>query len=203
VDCLSETLETWIAATQAMDGRKLDRLLIEGWNTQGGLTFMEDVLGPYLVALGDLWSQDKIGVAHEHYASSRIVQFLRGHWQELARVSDGPLAVCATLPGEPHVIGLHMAATTLSLRGWDIRFLGADTPTEDIASSSSDASVVLIGVSRSAYLDSVLRYLHGLRRGLSDSVPIWVGGAPFEIPDKLVQRQFHDLRSLWRVCAVD
>ena len=190
-------LDDWLDATRRMDGMELDRLLAEGWNSQGCLTFMQDVLAPYLAEIGELWSRGEIGIGHEHYVSNRVTQFLMGQWQNLDRVSKGPTAVLATLPGEPHVIGLHMAATTLALRGWSLRFLGADTPVKDIAMSTIGASAVVIGVSRSAYPDTVTRHLYDLRTALPSHVPIWVGGAPFPIPSSLIGRQFHNLQELW------
>ena len=190
-------LDDWLNATRKMDGIELDRLLAEGWNSLGCLTFMEKVLTPYLTEIGELWSRGEIGIGHEHYVSNRVTQFLMGQWRNLDRMSNGPTAVLATLPAEPHVIGLHMAATTLALRGWSLRFLGADTPVKDIAMSTIGASAVVIGVSRSAYPDTVTRHLYDLRTALPRRVPIWVGGAAFPIPTRLIGRQFQDLHELW------
>jgi len=193
-------MQNWLDATRLMDGVELERLLREGWNTLGSLRFMERILSPYLLEVGEMWSRGELSVGQEHYASNRVTQFLMSHWLELAKLSNGPIALCATLPAEPHVIGLHMAATTLALRGWSIRFLGADTPVEDIAQAAvAGVKVVVVGVSASAYGDNVVRHLRELRNTLPVDVPIWIGGAPFRVPTELVAEQFDDLQALWLV----
>ena len=192
------SLEDWMAATHRMDGRELERLLHESWSSLGSLPFMQDVLAPYLNEVGDQWKSGELGVGEEHYASNRVTQFLMGHWQSLAGLADGPTALLANLPGETHVIGLHMAAMVLALRGWSVVFLGADTPVDAIVSSASDpVSLVVIGSSRFATERTVCADLETLRAELSTAVPIWFGGAPFEVPAALVERQFADLTSLW------
>ena len=128
----------------------------------------------------------------------RVTQFLMGHWQGLAGLADGPTALLATLPGETHVIGLHMAAMVLALRGWSVVFLGADTPVEAIASSAVDpVSLVVIGSSRFATESVVEGDLAALRSELSETTPIWFGGATFTVSTDSVARQFTDLMSLW------
>lgn len=192
------TLDDWMDATHRMDGRELDRLLHESWNSLGSLAFMQDVLAPYLTEVGDQWKSGDLGVGEEHHASNRVTQFLMGHWQDLAGLADGPTALLATLPGETHVIGLHMAAMVLALRGWSVVFLGADTPVEAIVSSASEpVSLVVIGSSRFATETPVARDLAALRESLSDDLPIWFGGAPFEVSAEMVERQFTDLNTLW------
>jgi len=192
------TLDDWMGATHRMDGRELDRLLHESWSSLGSLPFMQDVLAPYLNEVGNQWKSGDLGVGEEHYASNRVTQFLMGHWQGLAGLADGPTALLVNLPGETHVIGLHMAAMVIALRGWSVVFLGADTPIDAIASSATDSvALVVIGSSRFATETVVHADLAALRSQLSDDMPVWIGGAPFAVPTDLVTRQFTDLVSLW------
>ena len=195
-------LEDWMGATHRMDGRELERLLHESWSSLGSLAFMQDVLAPYLNEVGDQWKAGELGVGEEHYASNRVTQFLMGQWQGLAGLADGPTALLATLPGETHVIGLHMAAMVFALRGWSVLFVGADTPVDAIASSSVDpVSLVVIGSSRFATESTVSTDLAALRSELSDETPIWFGGALFDVSSDLCERQFSDLTSLWDALA--
>jgi methanogenic corrinoid protein MtbC1 len=89
-------------------------------------TFFE-VLAPALVDVGDLWATGEIDVAQEHLASATV----RGALQKLlsdARAEIRGVAVLACAPGERHEIGLLMLAVLLRSDGWQVAYLGADTP---------------------------------------------------------------------------
>ena len=84
----------------------------------------------------------------------------------------------AVLSAEQHTIGLHMAAAALALDGWHVRFLGADTPVESVASMciQHDAAAVAIGTSPTANANRLAEDLKVLRAAIGPDVPIWVGG---------------------------
>jgi hypothetical protein len=71
-----------------------------------------------------------------------------------------------------------MAATWLSLAGYRIAFLGADTPVADIAATtrSLQARGVVIASSPAAPVEQVRVHLAELRERLPARVPLVVGG---------------------------
>jgi len=190
-------LEPWIQATTAMQSAPLQWLLQEGWSTMGGVHFMGQRLIPYLQEVGRLWKSGQLTVGQEHHASSVIRQFLSGRWQTLSSVSFGPQAVCATLPHEHHELGLHMAATTLALRGWTLRFLGANTPVQCIAEACQDGTgAVLIGTSPVIDAGTTRQQLVELRRTIGPGTPIWYGGSQAKVPHGIAEH-IGDLDQLW------
>jgi methanogenic corrinoid protein MtbC1 len=86
-----------------------------------------DVLAPALIEVGVRWEAGDVTVAQEHLATSTV----RAAMQRLladARADVRGVAVLACAPGEQHEIGLLMFAVLLRADGWQVAYLGADTP---------------------------------------------------------------------------
>ena len=91
---------------------------------------LTDVLAPVLTAVGDSWEAGEISVAQEHLASGVV----RAHLERLladSRAAIRGTAVLACAPGERHELGLLMLAVLLRADGWQVAYLGADTPVGD------------------------------------------------------------------------
>jgi methanogenic corrinoid protein MtbC1 len=89
-----------------------------------------DVIAPVLAAIGESWEAGELTVAQEHLASGVV----RAHLEKLlADVRSGVrgTAVLACAPGERHELGLLMLAVLMRADGWEVAFLGADTPVDD------------------------------------------------------------------------
>jgi len=85
---------------------------------------------------GELWQRNKISVADEHRATalaqvalSLLVPFTAGSPGE----RPAGRAVIACAPGDWHAVGPRIAADLLELRGYEVEFLGANTPAEELA----------------------------------------------------------------------
>ena len=120
----------------------------------------ENVLAPALVDIGDRWERGELTVAQEHLASSTV----RAGLQRLladARASVRGVVVLACAPGERHEIGLLMLAVLLRADGWQVAYLGPDTPIDDAVSLARDLDASVLGFSATS-----ATYARGLRRGL-------------------------------------
>lgn len=88
------------------------------------------VLSPALVEIGTLWEAGRMSVAQEHLASGAVraalLRLLGDH-----RGEPRGVAVLACAPGEHHEIGLLMLAVLLRADGWQVAYLGPDTPTAE------------------------------------------------------------------------
>lgn len=132
------------------------------------------VIMPYLRDLGDRWASGQASVACEHFAS----QVLRSRLAALARGwghGHGPRALLACPPGEQHDLGLLTFGIVLHRDGWQVRFLGADTPVSDLARAVSDIRpdmAVLAAVTAERFQP----HIPDLAR-LSAAVPLGLAGA--------------------------
>ena len=188
-------LEQWRQMVIDLDGSELDSAMETAWNQMGGLRFLERRLVPMLEQIGREWSAGVLGIAHEHYVSERVEDFLAARWRPFSNRNRGPVAMCATLPGEDHLIGLHIAAVLLALHGWQVVFLGARTPTEELARAATDEQVDAVAVSFSeCYVpENADRSLAALRAALPDDIALLTGGGG--APDLPEVTTFSDLPS--------
>jgi DNA-binding transcriptional MerR regulator len=141
-DQLRRSLETFDDETAQ---ELLDRLLAQ-FSVE---TVLDEVILPCLRALGDGWEQGSVSVAQEHFAS----QLVRARLATLARGwgrGVGPRAVLATAPHERHDIALMIFGICLHRWGWRIRYLGADTPTEELTAMVTAAPPDLVVVTVTA-----------------------------------------------------
>ncbi|MDX9723461.1 MAG: B12-binding domain-containing protein [Myxococcota bacterium] len=122
--------EALLAGDEAEALRLIDQALEENLTP---VDVMQRVIAPALVAVGNLWAEGRLNVAQEHLASRlalRSLEQLRSRSRR--RETLGARAIVACLPGEQHEIGARMLADLLFLDGWDVDFLGANVPAEDL-----------------------------------------------------------------------
>jgi MerR family transcriptional regulator, light-induced transcriptional regulator len=93
-----------------------------------------DIIGPILVKIGDLWEENRITSAHEHFAS----QFIRSRigMMVLSIPAEGflPKALLVCGPNEKHELGLLIFALFLKRKGYDVVYLGQSIAGGDIDS---------------------------------------------------------------------
>ncbi|WP_026673009.1 MerR family transcriptional regulator [Alkalihalobacterium bogoriense] len=93
---------------------------------------MVDILGSLLVKVGDMWENNEITIAHEHFVTS----FLR---TKIGNIFHGfpvdgylPKVVAVCGPQEKHELGLLMFTLFLRRKGFEVIYLGAGIPKEDV-----------------------------------------------------------------------
>jgi methanogenic corrinoid protein MtbC1 len=177
----SDTIAGWLEHISRYEGREFDRALARSWAIFGAMAFLERRVAPFLEQLGQQWESGRLGVRHEHFASERLREFLAQRWRPLSDAAAGPAMVLATLPGERHVIGLHMAALTLALNNVRVVWLGADAPPEEIARAVAHHGALAVVLSSAAGADPERtgNDLDALRAALPAQVRLVVGGAGF------------------------
>jgi methanogenic corrinoid protein MtbC1 len=116
---------------------------------------LAEVLIPYLHELGARWAAGVVTVAQEHFASNIIRARLVGLAQDWG-AGGSPTSVAACLPGEAHDLGLVMLGLLMARRGWQVTFLGADTPFDSLESTvrSLRPSVVTLATYDAAVFDA-------------------------------------------------
>ena len=173
-------VEAWVDAARALDGVALVRGFAEEGARLGLPAFLELRALPFLRRVGEAWEAGELQVFHEHYASTRLEDFLSAWWRPLADGATGRAVVCATLAGDHHNLGLHMAAGLLAVAGHRVVFLGPDTPVDDIVAAAAQAQARDVVVSVSLSVPTPSEGLAALRRALPARVRLYVGGAGSE-----------------------
>lgn len=145
-------------------------------------TIADEVIRPALVRIGEQWHQGSLDISQEHLASMAIREALVRLAPDLHRkASNGLTAVCACAEGELHEIGLRCTAYALELDGWNVHYIGANTPYETLATFVKASKPHLVCVSF-----SIVRHRNEILDGMSiisgaarpAGAKILVGGLP-------------------------
>jgi hypothetical protein len=200
----SDCLKRWLALAGALDGENLTLDFEQVAGQVGVRRFAEEYAAPFLDRLGEAWACGELRVLHEHFASERLSHFLCDAWQRLSPPHAERRVICAALPGEHHVLGLHMAALMLASARYSVIFLGADCPVEEIAAAvhQSGAALVAVSISRYAAAESAVPSASALRLALPSDVPLVIGGSgagPLAAVPGLVH--LSSLSALYDFCA--
>lgn len=124
-------------------------------------TLYVGVLVPLLVDTGSRWQTGAEQVWEEHYASGTVRTIVEGLYPAVTATAAksprlGKTAVLACPPGEHHDLGLRMLADRMQLAGWDVHFLGADTPVDDIAAAARTLGAQLVALTAATHYGIVL-----------------------------------------------
>jgi methanogenic corrinoid protein MtbC1 len=140
------------------------------------------VIQPCQHEIGRLWEQNRISVAQEHLATA-ISQLAIAHMYRHLRRSpaNGKLVIVACVEGEQHDLGARMGSDFLEMAGFDVRFLGANVPTESILSmvTQKRPDLVVLSVSLETHRPAFRDVVGVLRAKCSPSLPILAAGRAF------------------------
>jgi methanogenic corrinoid protein MtbC1 len=185
-----------IEAVRRFDADRLMRSLYSDLAQENPIAYIETRISPCLEVIGTAWQAGELDIAHEHFASERVSDVLRGARLRFEETASGALVVLATLPGEPHGLGVQMAALVLSARGLRVLSLGTEVPIAEVAALAERTGAAAVGLSVSV---STRKHapssVAALRAALARRIELVVGGAgaPREIKGTTA---FADLREL-------
>ena len=98
--------------------------------------------------IGRRWQRNEISVAQEHLATASASTVMATCFlREKIANRNGKHAVLACVEGNQHMLGLQMVSDALEINGWDVQFLGANTPSRDLAAFIDERKPELVGLS--------------------------------------------------------
>ncbi len=107
------------------------------------------ILQPVLYEIGHLWAAGEVEISAEHFASAFVLRKL-GALFNLSQPDLGRGPVVATcLEGELHEVGLLLGCLFLSRRGFQIVYLGANLPLDDLVRTTQRLRPPLVVLSAS------------------------------------------------------
>ncbi len=157
------------------------RLVIEARNAGASvMDLYEEVIGPAMQSLGDMWYRDEVTVAQEHVATAVTELILTRCYEWLLDDIDPEIYGSAVLacPGEElHQVGLRMFSDVLDAVGMDSYYCGPRTPAEEIPGivGEVEARLLALSVSMPTHLPVLKATLQRVRQN-DPRVLILVGG---------------------------
>ncbi len=168
-----------VEASRAFDHERILGLLRSDWTRLGPLRFLNECAAPFMIEVGNSWAAGTMDIRHEHFASANLTDFLREVRSPYAEQARGPIVVAATLEGDLHEVGLLMACVLFSIRGWQVVYVGANTPSAELVelAKMSDLDAIALSISSAIPRPRAVRAVRALREKLPRRLALWVGGA--------------------------
>ncbi len=141
-----------------------------------------EVFQPAMHEIGLMWERNQITVAQEHLATAitqSVMAHLYGHVFQHTPVGRTLIATC--IGGELHELGIRMVADFFEMEGWDVYYLGANMPAEDVVRMAQErqADLLAISVTLNSYVPHARRMIQVVRASsIGDRIKIMVGGQP-------------------------
>ncbi|ETW96141.1 MAG: hypothetical protein ETSY2_47000 [Candidatus Entotheonella gemina] len=171
-------LEPCLDAIRQLDRAALEHALMQARVALSQPMFIEHLVVPLMVTVGELWRNGSLRIVHEHLASD-VVRTMLGSLSASAALSAlAPKIVVTTPTGQLHEIGALIVASTAESDGWQVVYLGVNLPAEEIAAAVQHhgAKAVALSVVHPADDPRMADELLKLRRYLSPDIELLVGG---------------------------
>lgn len=142
-----------------------------------------DLLQRGLYEVDELWAANRISVGIEHLATAQTEDLMRMVYPLVARAARaGRKAIISCTADEYHQVGGRMVADLMELDGWEVAFMGANTPVKDLEALVGQLKPDLVGLSATipANLPRLLDAVQLIRRH-HPSIPVIVGGQAFRL----------------------
>ncbi|MEU6772276.1 B12-binding domain-containing protein [Streptomyces sp. NPDC046759] len=172
----------WEAVAAGDEYRAVDivqKALADGLDEE---TLLLDVIAPVQEKVGTEWAADRLTVAQEHAATAineRVVAALahRPRADGPGRSLRGRVTV-GCVDGEWHAFPARLVAEILRLRGWQVDYLGAQTPTPHLIAHLhlTDPQAVLLSGSLPTHLPTAHTAITACQ---AVGVPVMAGGRAF------------------------
>ena len=129
---MSSLMVAIIAAVKRLDEAQTCALLQQAFAVYPVEDVCNNLITPAMVEIGHQWETDGHIVVAEHFFSGIVRAQLDALWHATYHMTDGPLVVVGTAPGDLHDLGALMLALFLRRAGIRATFLGANLPATDI-----------------------------------------------------------------------
>jgi DNA-binding transcriptional MerR regulator/methylmalonyl-CoA mutase cobalamin-binding subunit len=170
-------LDEAMDALENLDRYRLHRVLSDASVEMSGPGFRQQLIVPLLSTIGERWKEGSLRIVHEHLASTIIRSFF-GAPRNPALAPRAPRIIVTTPAGQYHELGALMACAVAEEIGWDVVYLGAALPAEEIAAAVKQIGAKAVALSL-CFRESdshALDELNRLRNLLGPDIPIFVGG---------------------------
>lgn len=161
----------------------------------GIIDLYEKFLRGALYEIGDLWEKGKISIATEHMASAIVEALMNQLFLEIIsnkKINKTAIATCTE--NEFHQIGIKMVADVFEMHNWNVHFLGANTPLNDLITFTKSINPDIIAVSVSIYFN--LPQLDSLLKSLAKEMPglhILAGGQAFRHGGREILQKYNNV----------
>lgn len=131
-DTIQEMRDAWLAACRTFDQQAADRILSEAFAMFPLEQVCIELLQKGMSLIGTGWYEGGTTVQQEHFASALAMQRLEALLAAMPAPSRPGKVLMGCPPDEEHTFSLMLLTVLLRRRGWDVVYLGANVPLEQL-----------------------------------------------------------------------
>ncbi|HEY5141408.1 MAG TPA: MerR family transcriptional regulator [Methylococcales bacterium] len=178
VHLAEDYIEKCYATVLAFDAKTLESHFENAIVELGSEAFIEHLLTPLLTRIGDRWKTGELRPVHEHMTSAVIRSLTYILRTNNPCSADAPRMIVSTPIGQLHELGALLAAIMAELKGWQVTYLGANLPAEEIAAGVKYTNARALTISLSFVTDDhiVPKELRRLKKLIGNNVALIAGG---------------------------
>lgn len=135
-DATEDLLGAAIRAVERIDAGDLRDLLDRAAVELGSPAMLQKFVAPLAVEIGERWRKGELNVAHEHFATNVITEFLTHFARPYPTGRSALHLVLATPTGQLHELGAIVAGAAARSHGWRTTYLGSSLPIEEFAGAA-------------------------------------------------------------------
>ena len=172
--CFQESLK----AIQSLNAVQLENILLDAAVSFSQPVILENLILPLIQNVGVSWQNGVLRIYHEHLATTVIRKFLLDQLSATRIPPSAPGMIVTTPAGQTHELGALIAALIAATQGWNVTYLGANLPVEDIAAAikEKNAQSLLLSLVYPLKDPKLEKELSRLRQLIGKEISIIVGG---------------------------
>jgi len=179
---VAELRQAWVSASLAYDEREAEQVLAQAFALYPPETVSLELLQKGIAQIGQAWYAGHATVQQEHFATELATRRVEG----LVAAAPPPtrpgriLAACP--PEEAHAFSLLVLTFLLRRRGWDVVYLGANVPVEEMETTvkATKPDLAILAAQQLETAANLLTMAQFLRE--SDVVPTFGGRIFNQLP---------------------
>ena len=166
------------AAVLAFDAQALESHFENAIVELGSEAFIELLLSHLLTKIGERWKIGELRPVHEHMTSSVIRSLTYILRNNNPCPPNAPRMIVSTPIGQLHELGALLAAIMAELCGWQVTYLGANLPAEEIAAAVkyTNACALTLSISFATEDNIVAKEIRRIKKLIGNDVTLIVGG---------------------------
>ena len=129
---VNQTVELMMMAIVDLNGTRVLELLEQSFINREIEQFYDEIIIPLFQKVGQLWQLNSISVGHEHFFSNIFKAFLFTKTNALPIKTRNRKALLFLNKNEEHEMSLLIYNYILKREGWEVIYLGAKVPFEDL-----------------------------------------------------------------------
>ncbi len=150
-----------------------------------------EVFSPAMVKVGEMWETNQFTIAQEHLATAitqRMMSYLYSNCFDFSADYYKAKIIMTCAGSELHELGARMTADLLELEGYDVIYLGSNTPVFTILETILSENPDFVGISCTMSFN--IKYTKELVekiKEVNEDIKIIAGGRAYSINNKLIK----------------